>query len=166
MWSFQIFKQSKSRVYVAVFCFQKHITHNIQNGSLLRLPPTKSTSYGINSLPFRACKLSNSLPQSVKYNKSILELKTKMNERYRKHWLFMYFISMNSARIKVLFMQHPVNAWSCFDVTLAWSTAYGCRIDITLVSASKGYIFAIFIVVSGWILLALAIVQYQRKKKI
>ena len=43
---------------------------------------------------------------------------------------------------------------------------YGCRIDITLVFASTGYIFTIFIVMSGWFLLASAIVQYQHKIKL
>ena len=56
----------------------KNITYSIRNGPLLRLPSTKSTSYGINSVLFRACLLWNSLSQSVKYNESIAELKTKM----------------------------------------------------------------------------------------
>ena len=46
------------------------------------------------------------------------------------------------------------------------SSAYSCHIDMTLVSASKRYIFAIFVVMSGWFLLASAIVQYQRKIKL
>ena len=60
MWSYFVFK---------------NITYNIRNGPLLRL---SSTSYGINSVLFRACLLFNSLPQSVKYSESIAELKTKM----------------------------------------------------------------------------------------
>ena len=56
----------------------KNITYNIRNGPLLRLPSAKSTSYGINSVLFRACLLLNSLPQSVKYSESVAELKTKM----------------------------------------------------------------------------------------
>ena len=63
MWSYFVFK---------------NITYSIRNGSLLRLPSAKLTSYGINSLLFRACLLWNSLPQSVKYSESIAELKTKM----------------------------------------------------------------------------------------
>ena len=61
------------------FVFKK-ITYNIKNGPLLRLPTAKSTCYGINSVLFRACLLWNSLPQSGKYNESILELKTKMKD--------------------------------------------------------------------------------------
>ena len=55
----------------------KNITYNIRNALLLRLPSAKSTSYGINSVLFRAYLLWNSVPQSVKYSKSIAELKTK-----------------------------------------------------------------------------------------
>ena len=43
---------------------------------------------------------------------------------------------------------------------------YVCRIDITLVSASTGYFFTIFIVMSGWFLLASAIVHYQFEIKL
>ena len=44
---------------------------------------------------------------------------------------------------------------------------YICRIDdITLVSASTGYVFAMFIVMSGWFLLASAIAQYQFEIKL
>ena len=63
MWSYFVFKS---------------ITYNIRNGPLPRLPSAKSTSYGINSVLFRACLLWNSLPQSVKCSESIAELKTKM----------------------------------------------------------------------------------------
>ena len=44
--------------------------------------------------------------------------------------------------------------------------ACGCHIEIKLVTASTGYIFTVFIVMSGWFLLASAIVQYQRKIKL
>ena len=65
MWSYFVFK---------------NITYNIRKGPLLRLPAAKSTSYGINSVLFRACLLWNSLPQSIKYSESIVELKTKMKD--------------------------------------------------------------------------------------
>ena len=63
MWSYFVFK---------------NITYSIRKGPLLRLLSAKSTSYGINSVLFRACLLWNSLPQSYKYSESIAELKTKM----------------------------------------------------------------------------------------
>ena len=49
MWSYFVFK---------------NITCSIRKGLLLRLTAAKSTSYGINSVIFRACLLWNSLPQS------------------------------------------------------------------------------------------------------
>ena len=58
----------------------KNITYNIRKGPLLRLPAAKSTSYEINPVLFRTCMLWNSLPQSIKYNESIVELKTKMKD--------------------------------------------------------------------------------------
>ena len=61
------------------FVFKK-ITYNIRKGPLLRLPPAKSTSYGISSVLFRACLLWNSLPKSIKYSESIVELITKMKD--------------------------------------------------------------------------------------
>ena len=65
MWSYFVFK---------------NITYNIRNGSLLKLPSEKLTSYGINSVLFRASLFWNSLPQSAKYSESIVELKTKMKD--------------------------------------------------------------------------------------
>ena len=53
MWSYFVFK---------------NITYNTRNGPLLRLPSAKSTSYGINSVLFRACLHWNSLSPSVKYS--------------------------------------------------------------------------------------------------
>ena len=65
MWSYFVFKNR---------------TYNIRKDPLLRLSAAKSTSYGINSVLFRACLLWNSLPQSIKYSESIVELKTKMKD--------------------------------------------------------------------------------------
>ena len=58
----------------------KNITYSIRNGPLLRLLAVKSSSYVINSALLKACLFWNSLPQSVKYSESILELKTKMKD--------------------------------------------------------------------------------------
>ena len=65
MWSYFVFR---------------NIKYSIRKGPLLRLPAAKSTPYGINSVLFRACLLWNSLPQSIKYSESIVELKTKMKD--------------------------------------------------------------------------------------
>ena len=42
-----------------------YITYNIRNVPLLKLPYSKSTYYGINSVHFRAFLLWNGLPQSA-----------------------------------------------------------------------------------------------------
>ena len=47
MWSYFVFK---------------NISYSITKGSLLRLPAAKLTSYGINSVLFKACLLWNILP--------------------------------------------------------------------------------------------------------
>ena len=53
----------------------KNMTYNIRNGPLLRLPATKSTSYGINLVLFRACLLWNSVS-----HESIIQLKPKIED--------------------------------------------------------------------------------------
>ena len=57
---------------MVVLCFQKH---NVQYTKRLRLPATKSTSYGINLVLFRACLLWNSLS-----HESIIQLKPKIKD--------------------------------------------------------------------------------------
>ena len=52
-----------------VLTHQSHLRALICEGPLLRLPAAKST-----------CLLWNSLPQSIKYSESIVELKTKMKD--------------------------------------------------------------------------------------
>ena len=59
-----------------------------------------------------------------------------------------------------------MDPWNCFDIIVVCSTAYGSCIDIALVTASTGQILIIFVVMSSRILLASAIVQYQRKIKL
>ena len=63
----------------------KNIAYSIRNGPLLRLPAAKWTSYSINSVLLRACLLWNSLPQSLKYSESILELNSKMKDLGSTH---------------------------------------------------------------------------------
>ena len=61
------------------FIFKK-ITYNIRKVPLLKSPAAKSTSYGINSVLFRAYLLWNSFLQSIKYSESIVKLKTKIKD--------------------------------------------------------------------------------------
>ena len=67
--------------FVWLYFVFKNKTYNIRKGPLLRSPAAKSTSYSINSVLFRACLIWNSLPQSIKYSESIVELKTKMKDQ-------------------------------------------------------------------------------------
>ena len=78
----KVFKSSNNLnpEFMWLYFVFKSITYNIRKDPLLRLPAAKSTSYGINSVLFRACLLWNSLPQSIKYSESIVELKTKMKD--------------------------------------------------------------------------------------
>ena len=58
---------------------------------------------------------------------------------------------------------------SCLSNSVQCGTlisACGCRIEIKLLTASTGNTFTVFIEMSGWLLLASAIVQYQRKIKL
>ena len=70
-------KQLWSLVYVILFHIWKY---NIRNGLFLKVPVTKSTYYGINSVHFRARLSWNCLPQSVKHSESIFELKRKLEK--------------------------------------------------------------------------------------
>ena len=79
----------------------------------------------------------------------------------------MYFMSMSRVKNKTF-----TYVTLCGCTKLFWyqygmfMAACGCRIEIKLVTASTGYIFTVFIVMSGWFLLASAIVQYQLKIKL
>ena len=79
----------------------------------------------------------------------------------------MYFMLMSRVKNKTF-----TYVTLCGCMKLFWyecsmlMAACGCRIGIKLVAASTGYIFTVFFVMSGWLLLASAIVQYQRKIKL
>ena len=80
MWSYFVFKNT---------------TYNIRKGPLLRLPAAKSTSYGINSVLFRACLLWNSFPQSI------------------IHWTFDFYLirrdlALETFRNKFSYLNHSI----------------------------------------------------------
>ena len=56
------------------------ILYNLRSKNLLKLPPTRTIKYGINSLAFRGSILWNSLhlPSSLKSTKSVSEFKHKI----------------------------------------------------------------------------------------
>ena len=57
---------------------QKPTTYRLRNGSLLALPPARSTRYGINSLLFRSSLIWNTLPNTIKTSSTVTELKIKL----------------------------------------------------------------------------------------
>ena len=56
----------------------KEIPYSLRNGSVLKIPPTRSTYYGTNSIHFRACLLWNKLPKTLRESQSISEFKYKI----------------------------------------------------------------------------------------
>ena len=56
----------------------KEIPYSLRNGSVLKIPPTRSTYYGTNSIHFRACLLWNKLPKALKESQSLSEFKYKI----------------------------------------------------------------------------------------
>ena len=59
------------------FCI-KETGYNLRKGQILRLPPTNTSSYGINSIQFRGNMVWNNLPSEIKNCESVLELKRKL----------------------------------------------------------------------------------------
>ena len=54
----------------------KEQRHNLRNKFLLKIPPSKSKTYGTNSLLFRASIIWNTLPNKYKIASSISEFKS------------------------------------------------------------------------------------------
>ena len=57
----------------------KEIPYSLRNGSVLKIPPTRSSYYGTNSIHFRACLLWNKLPKALKESQSLSEFKYKLS---------------------------------------------------------------------------------------
>ena len=56
----------------------KEMLYSVRNGSVLKIPSTRSTYYGTNSIHFRACLLWNKLPNTLKESQSLPEFKYKI----------------------------------------------------------------------------------------
>ena len=139
MWNFQIFKKSKSRVYVVVLCFQKH-NAQYTKWSFAEIYCCKIDFLRHKFSDIQSMSTLEQFAPIVKYSEFTLELNKKMNDPGNIEcscilcrWLV--------PRIKVLFMQHTVDVWNCFDVNVVCSNLYGCYVHITLVFAYKGYIY-------------------------
>ena len=64
--------------FIRPFFTAKELPRNLRNGHILNLPSARSTYYGTNSIPFRACQVWNNLPRSIKQSQSLLEFKTNI----------------------------------------------------------------------------------------
>ena len=56
----------------------KELPFNLRNGHILNLLWARTTYYGTNSILFRASKVWNNLPLSIKQSQSLLEFKTNI----------------------------------------------------------------------------------------
>ena len=56
----------------------KKIPYSLRNGSVIKIPSTRSTYYGPNSIHFRAFLLWNNLPNTLKEIQSLPEFKYKL----------------------------------------------------------------------------------------
>ena len=56
----------------------KEIPYSLRNGSVIKIPPTRFTYYGTNSIHFRACLLWNKLLKALKESQSLSEFKYKI----------------------------------------------------------------------------------------
>ena len=56
----------------------KEIPYSLRNSNVLKIPSTRSTYYGTNSIHFRACFLWNKLPNTLKKSQSLPEFKDKI----------------------------------------------------------------------------------------
>ena len=62
------------------FFERNQIPYNLRRGDLLFLLPAISTCYGVNSLAFRGCLLSNNLPPQVKESQYLDKFKSKIKD--------------------------------------------------------------------------------------
>ena len=56
----------------------KEIPYSLKNGSVLKIPSTRSTYCGTNSIHFRACLSRNKLPNTLKESQSLPKFKYKI----------------------------------------------------------------------------------------
>ena len=59
--------------------FENHeIPYNLRYGSVVKLPGTNKTKYGINSLNFGGAMLWNIIPKNIKLSKTLPEFKRRL----------------------------------------------------------------------------------------
>ena len=57
------------------------IPDNLRCGSVVKLPGTNTTKYGINSLNFRRAMLLNIIPENIKLSKTLPEFNRRLKKR-------------------------------------------------------------------------------------
>ena len=65
-----------------MWCFFENnkIPYNLRCGSVVKLPGTNTTKYGINLLKFRGAMLWNIRPKNIKLPKTLLEFKRRLKK--------------------------------------------------------------------------------------
>ena len=74
-------KQSLNPTMTRDVFAERNNRHNLRNENHLRLPVTKTTTYGLETIEYRGCLLWSKLPPEIKDSKSLSELKRKIKER-------------------------------------------------------------------------------------
>ena len=64
--------------FIKPFFTVRELPYNLRKGHILNLPLARTTYYGTNSILFRACRVWNNLPRSIKQSQPLLEFKTNL----------------------------------------------------------------------------------------
>ena len=66
-----------------MWCFFENpeILHSLRCGSVVKLPGTNTTNYGINSLNFRGAMLWNIIPKNIKLSETLPEFKRRLKKQ-------------------------------------------------------------------------------------
>ena len=76
----EVFKSANELNPQLIWCFfENHeIPYNLRYGSVVKLPGTNTTTYGINSQKFRGAMLWNIIPKNIKLSETLPEFKRKL----------------------------------------------------------------------------------------
>ena len=68
--------------FIKLFFTVKELSYNLRHGHILNLPLARTT-YGTNSILFRACQVWKNLPLSIIHRHSLLEFETNIKKTLR-----------------------------------------------------------------------------------
>ena len=79
----EVFKSANKLNPQFMWCFFENlqIPYNLRCGSLVKLPGTSITTYGINSLNFRGAILWNIIPKNIKLSETLPEFKRRLKKQ-------------------------------------------------------------------------------------